>query len=104
NNNPYKLGWVNPSLTGTPHSSIPTGIFFNEYFDPSEGRWRYFLNVDGQYLASIGKYVVYFNLEDREPIAVTYKNGSELGGVSTYRNKRYLRATLTVAYGIDQCI
>ncbi len=98
---PYKLDWVTPGGAYSPHSAIVNAISFRATFDDTLSSWRYFLDIDGPALSQVGKYIVYFHLEETDPRTVQYR--SQVEGVITSRVARYLRATLTVSYGLDQC-
>ena len=100
--NPYTLGWINPSVSWTPHLSIPEGISFRSSFDQSVLRWRYFIDVNGPALQTIGKYIVFFSLTETKGRIVQYQ--SQVEGLITREIARSLTATMTIGYGIDQCV
>jgi hypothetical protein len=100
--NPYSIAWVNPNPSWTPHASIPSGITFRSEFDQNLQRWRYFIDVDGSTLQTIGKYIVYFTLSETTGRLVQYQ--SQVEGLISRTIARSLSATITIGYGIDQCV
>jgi hypothetical protein len=100
--NPYAIAWVTPSPGWTPHASIPAGIAFRSIYDQTLQRWRYFLDVDGSVVQTIGKYIVYFTLSETTGRLVQYQ--SQVEGLISRQIGRSLSATITIGYGIDQCV
>jgi len=104
NRKPFQFVWVTPDKASTPHLSIPDGINLTSRFDSQANRWRYFIEASPgpRGLNVIGNYIVHFRIEETTPRRVQYCSLVE--HLLTYDASRYIYATLTLAYGIDQCI
>lgn len=98
---PFRFGWVQPNISRTPHKEITSGITFHEKWDDAQGKWRFFMLVNGPFIQKKGLYVVNYFIQDRTPIKVEYQ--SSVQGLLTYNNNRYQEGVITVAYGIDKC-
>lgn len=98
--NPFAIEWVSPGAQ-TPHDETIGAIKFESDFDSALGRWRYFIEVVGNQMPQAGRYAVYFIVRRTRPVVVQYVSQTQ-GLLTWYENQR-LTATLTVAYGLDQC-
>lgn len=99
--NPFTIDWVNPN-SQTPHSEIPGGVTFRADYDSAAGKWRYFLQVIGSQMPEAGRYAVHFAVRREQPVQVQYNSLTQ--GLLTWNEHQRLSATVTLAYGLDQCV
>ena len=96
---PFIVTMMNPDRIYTPHNSNPLGVATRSVYD--NGAWHYYLDVNGAVLGKVGKWIVYLQIEEREPRVVQYQSSVE--GLITSKTTRFLRTTLTIAHGVNQC-
>ena len=96
---PYIVSLMNPDRIYTPHNSNPIGVAMRSIY--KDGAWHYYLDVNGALLEKVGKWIVEIQIEEREPRIVQYQSSVE--GLITTKTTRFLRSTLTIAHGVNQC-
>ena len=96
---PFIVSLMNPDRLYTPHNSNPIGVATRTLL--KDGAWHYYLDVNGALLEKVGKWIVEIQIEEREPRVVQYQSSVE--GLITTRTTRFLRSTLTIAHGVNQC-
>jgi len=99
---PYKIEWVQPNLSRTPHKEKVDAITFESRYDSEAGRWRFFMLLDGTRFPRKGTYIVNYNVVEENPVKVEYL--SRVEGLLTFNHRRVNQAVLTVGVGIQSCI
>jgi len=99
---PYRIEWVQPNLSRTPHKERVDAITFESRYDIEAGRWRFFMALDGTRFPRKGIYIVNYNVVEENPVKVEYL--SKVEGLLTFNHRRVNQAVLTVGVGIQSCV